>query len=118
MNRTDWIGIPILSPRHLLEFTPAEYKAHVCSLYSKPVPKERKALTPYVWRLNKKGTLCLRVNRKPKWLSREEIDAIAKESKLPANEVWAKVTAKKSKIKISTAEAEELIKTAIKEIPW
>lgn len=105
--------IPLLSPRSLDQYTAHEYKDYVKSLYFKPPPAkstEIKLKLPFTWRLNAKGTLCLKVNRKPKWLSREEIDQIARESKIPASKVWLKVCAKKSGIRISSAEAETKLK--------
>jgi uncharacterized protein (DUF2141 family) len=94
-------NIPLLSGTKAFDDMSAEeFKAHVCSLYWKPAPKAsaKKETLPFVVRRNKKGTLCIRVNRRPKWLTRDEVDGIAKSTKTPANEVWIKV--KKAKIEI------------------
>lgn len=96
--------IKLLSGKALELFTPQEFKEHVKGLFWKPTKgkgKAKKAPPKEVsWRLNAKGNLVLTIRRKPKWISPREIDQIAEESKLPQNEVWLKVKAKKSGILI------------------
>jgi hypothetical protein len=115
--------IPLLGPRPFSDFTPEEYKTYVRSLYEKAAKKEKtiklkKKQEPFVWKLTPKGNLSLKVNRDPKWLSREEIEQIVRESKLPANEVWLKVLDKRSSIRISSQEEEFRIARELAEIPW
>lgn len=115
--------IPLLSKKPFDEFTPKDYKEHIRSLFHKREPRKAtaKPKKPFLWRVNAKGTLIIKVNREPKWLSREEIDLITKESGKPANEVWLKVTTPKKgqvPIKISTQAEEDEINQAVADIPW
>jgi biotin synthase-related radical SAM superfamily protein len=112
--------IPLLSPKAFSDLTPAEFKQLVLSLYFKPSPKKsaKKEVKPFTFRLNAKGTVCIRVNRTPKWLSSEEVDGIAVALKVPASEVWIKVSAKKSGIVISTEERQATIRKELASIPW
>lgn len=95
--------------RAFRDFAPKEFREHVRGLFFKPVRPKResvkKAPKPFTWRVNQKGTLCLRVNREPKWMTREEVEAIAKEAKLPLATVWNKAFGKKSKIKLGEPDA-------------
>jgi hypothetical protein len=101
MNR----HIPLLSGRKFSEFSPSEFKAHVHGLFYKPVPKKKapakkKPLLPIVWRINKQGTLVLKINRKPKHITPEEITQLAKDSGIEERLIWIKVGAKKSGIEV------------------
>lgn len=109
----------LLSRKPFNQYTPEDYKEYVRSLY-KPrkvrparslIKKAKKPVRPFVFSLNKKRTLLLRVNRKPKWLTREEVDSIAAATGLPLSEVWVKVLKKKTKnpIVISTQEEQDRI---------
>lgn len=109
--------IPLLSGKPFSEFSAAEFKLHVKSLYHKPAPRSGvKLAKPFTWTKNKKGTLVLRVNRDPQWLSEEEMKQISKESGTPLSEIF--ITLKKRGIKISTLEAERKIKLAIEDLPF
>lgn len=112
----------LLSAKPFDEFSPSEYKQYVRDLYRKramkrktPSVRIKKARPPYSARLSKKGNLTLRVNRSPKWLTREEVDQIAKDLSLPLNEVWVYVMKKrKETIRISTQEEEDRIAGELK----
>lgn len=112
--------VPLLSAKPLEQWAPEEYKTYVRSLYHKRTPrratKKIKVVKTVIWSLTKKGNLSIRIRREPKWLTREEIDLIAEESGKPANEVWLKVTAKKSGIKVSTAEEEKRIAEDLRDL--
>ena len=115
---TDVSFVPLLSGRPLSAFTPGEFKEHVRSLKKIPAKKVRKPDRGFNFNVNKKGTLVIRISRKPKWLSREEIDEIAAKTKIPAREVWIKVMAKKSGISVSTQAEVDRISAAQEGIPW
>lgn len=115
--------IPLLSPKHLNSFSPEEYKAYVRSLYDKPEKRRlgirlKKKKPEFAWKKTPAGNISITINRRPKWLSREEIEQIVKESALPANEVWLHVLNPKKMIRVSTREEEERIMKSIEEIPW
>lgn len=104
--------IPLLADA-FESYSPESFKAHVRSLFVKRGAGGAKRGTkkkpkPYVVSRTKKGGFVLKVNRKPKWLSREEVDQIALENNIPLNEIWLRVLKKKVKepIRIST-QAEE-----------
>lgn len=103
--------IPLLSGRPLEEFTPESFKAHVRSLFFRPPPKRsaRKPKPPFRWKLTPKGNLSVVVNRRPRWISREEIAQISRESGRPENEVWLKVLNPKAKnpVRLSSVEEEK-----------
>lgn len=110
--------IKLLAPQGILAYSAEEFKTYVRTLYYKkekraPAIRLKKQKPPFVWKITKTGKLSLRFNRSDKWLSREEIDLIAQESGLPANEVWLHVL--KKKIRISTAADEENINEPL---PW
>lgn len=92
--------IPLLSPKALSEFSPAEFRSYVQSL--KAVPESRKKTPPkeFSWSLTKKGVLSIRVKRTPKFLRPAEITQIARESGIEERLVWIKVASPKSGIKI------------------
>ena len=93
--------IPLLSGKGLCDFTPSEFLQHVRSL---KMEKTKKPSAPFTFRVNKKGSLCLRFNRLPKYLTPAEIDQIVKETGLDLITVCAKITAKKSGIEIKVEE--------------
>ena len=112
----------LLSAKPFDEFSPDEYKQYVRDLYRKrnmkrktPSIRLKKAKPPYSARLSKKGNLTLRVDRSPKWLTREEVDQIAKNLSLPLNVVWVYVMKKrKEPIRISTQAEEDLLAEQLK----
>lgn len=114
----EWI--PLLG-KPLSQYTPEDFKTYIRGLYNKPAKKTKtiklkKQKPPFAWSLTKKGNLSLKINRTPKWLSREEIDLITKESGKPANEVFLKI--KKMKIEISIQVEQDLVKQTLSELPW
>ena len=88
--------IPLLSPKPFADFTPEEYKAYVVSLYQAPPAPPPKA--DYTASVNKKGTLTLRINRVPKFLTFSEALDIAKGFVLPYQDVV--MLLKKKKIEL------------------
>lgn len=94
--------IPLLSGRPLDGFTPEEFKKHVRSLYFKepPRPSKKKAPTSEVtWGRTKKGSLTVRVNRTPKWITEDEMTLIAAQSETPLNELFIYLKRREIKIK-------------------
>lgn len=115
----EWI--PLLSVKPMKDFTPEDYKAYVRGLLNRPVKKIKaiKLKKPFKWSLTKKGNLSVSVTRKPKWLTRAEVDQISAESGFPENEVWLKVTSKRGGVSVydSEEQAREVMKQT-EEIPW
>jgi hypothetical protein len=90
--------IKLLSPKELLQFQPSEFKEYVRSLKGEPkrrtpTIKIKPPKPPFVWKITKTGKISVKVNREPKWLSREEIAQI-------------------------TLEEQDKIITTLSEIPW
>jgi len=107
----EWITL--LSKKPMCDFTPAEYKEYIRTLYLKRPPKKSakaiKIKRAFSWLVNKKGTLSIKVNRTPKTLTHAEVDLIAKESGKDPREVWLKVMRPKSGITVVRAEAQQSI---------
>ena len=103
--------LPLLSAKPLESFSPEEFKAYVKGLYHKPEPKRaaKKPKPPFRWKITKTGKISVVVNRRPRWISREEIAQIAKESGVPENVVWLKVLDPKAKnpVRLSSVEQEK-----------
>ena len=85
--------IPLLAPKPFAEFSPPEYKEYVRSLYIAPPPPPVKA--DFACRLNDKGNLVLTVRRTPKWLSNDEVEAIALELGWSSQRTWLAVRERK-----------------------
>lgn len=89
--------IPLLSKKALAEYTPEEYKAYIESLYQEPEraapPKEVSAS------LNKKGTLTIRINRDPKYITSKEVDALAEELSWTKQKTWLEVRRRKIEVR-------------------
>lgn len=104
---------PMLAPKPLNEFTPTEFQEFVRSMKIVKVKAEPVAVT---FRLNKKGTPILTIRRKPRYILRNEIDALAAKHKF---DVAALFILAKSKCPIYASKEEaERIENDIKEIPW
>ena len=90
--------IPLLSPKPFAEFTPADFKQYVVSLYvAPPVP------TPpaeYSIRLNKKGNAVITVRRTPKFLTNTEIEAMAAECGFSIQRMWQEVRERDIEIRV------------------
>lgn len=108
--------IPLLSLKPLEDFSPEEYKNYTRSLQQQKKTKPIKLKLPFTIGRTKKGSIQIRVNRKPKWLSDIEMKSISREYSIPLNELFLRL--KKSKIKISTLEDELKIKLEVSEIPF
>jgi len=90
--------IPLLAPKPIAEFTPEDYMAYVESLYidwRKPKVPKREFLASRT----KKGTIVIRISRKPKWITRAEIDVLAGEMGLPKSEMFLLVCKRKIEVK-------------------
>jgi hypothetical protein len=74
--------IPVVAGKTVAEFSPAEYKEYIQSLYQKEAEKPKVTLS-----FNKKGNPIIRVNRKPKFILVAEIAELAKEHKRESKEV-------------------------------
>lgn len=118
----------LLAPKALRLFEPSEFKSYVKSLYFRKAKKTpsirlKKQKPPYSWKLTPKGKLAVTVNRSPKWISREELAQIAKESGFAENIVWTTVLHTKKKkqenvVRLSTQAEEDSIKAFNEEFPW
>lgn len=113
MSGFEWI--PLLSPKPLSEFTPAEFQTHVRSLYHKPEPKRKEPVRTVLPKLTPKGNVSLLIRRKPQWVSREEITQAAKELGRLESEVWLYIA--KKKIKVSDAKSEGEINFQLNSTP-
>jgi len=104
--KEDWI--PLLSPCAFELFTAEAFKVYVRGLNTprrvKRTAAVKKTPPPFAWRVNAKGTLVITIRRKPKWLTRAEVDGIAAAAKIDSRLVWLKVMAKKSAILIMDTE--------------
>lgn len=88
---------PLLAPFSIHAVTAIEFKKHVMSLLNRPAKKEIKlkpAKPQVVFGLTPKGNLSVSIKRKPKWITRGELEQISRETKTPLNEVWLKVVTK------------------------
>lgn len=119
----------LLAPKALSAFSPSEFKEYVRSLFFKKTPRRTKTIKlkkvkpPVVWSLTKKGNLSVRIQRTPRWISREEVEAVVRESGLPYNEVWLKIfPAKPPKgrepVRLSTQKDEDELLAFDRELPW
>lgn len=115
INPDRWIDL--LSVRSIADLTPEEFKLWVIGLKQQGKGRKTKTIRlkkkrpPFSWKLTPKGRLSVTVTRSPKWISREELDQIAKESGFPENIVWTTVLHKKRKgantIRLSSEEKEK-----------
>jgi len=90
--------IPLLAPKSIYDYDPAEYMAYVESLYRdhrKPKVIKREFLASKT----KKGTVVIRISRKPKWITRDEIDILAAELAMPKSDMFLLVLKRKIEIK-------------------
>jgi hypothetical protein len=113
----------LLSGKPLADFNSNEFKQYVRGLFFKRAPRKsaKKKLPPFRWRKNPKGTLIVKVNRD--WISEEEVKLISMESGAPLNEVWLKIFhpkkgSKRTPPRLSTAEDEKRITSALASLPW
>lgn len=99
METPDWTFVPLLSGKSLEEFTAEEFKLYIESLFSKPEPLI-KDKPPFTWRINKKGTLCLRVNRMPKWINQDEFESLIEQANISKDQLEKKLNKSKIEIRI------------------
>lgn len=81
--------IPLLSPRPFAVYSAQEYHTYIRSLYrtpaeaaGKPEPRE------FSFRRNDKGNPVITIRRKPKYLTKAEVNLCALELGMPQNEMW------------------------------
>jgi hypothetical protein len=89
---------PMLAPKGFADFSSSEFHEYVKSLYVAPpkkaAPKEVSA------KLNKKGTLTLKINREPKFLHMNEIEGLAAEVGWSHQNFWLAILKRKIEIKL------------------
>lgn len=105
---------PLIAPISIWAHSPDSFKQYVESLRTmfvdhKEAKKERKAKnsTQKVsqfpeglnLRSNKKGTLILTIRRKPKYITKSEIETLAKLTKTPQNILWQLIRTKSIEVK-------------------
>lgn len=94
--------IPLLSPRHIKEFTPESYKAYLKALWIDPATTRKAAKKGPVKYLSgtitKKGSLVVRCKRKPKLVTREEVDSLKDSLGLTYQEVWNALAKREIKV--------------------
>lgn len=101
----------LLSPKALKDFSPQAFMSYIRSLEIIPPKKEPKWLS---FTRNKKGTPIITCRRKPKWVLKSEIEALAKEHGIPQNEMWEMFRKRKIDIR-STEQSDKMIEG---ELPW
>lgn len=94
--------IKLLSGAHISEFTPEMYHAYIRTLYHKPEPKAKKPKKTFIIKLTKTGKVSLQVRRDPKWITRAEIEQLAKESGIEERLIYLKLNDKKRPIELRT----------------
>ena len=94
--------IPLLAPRALAEFSPEEFHAYVRSLYVMPPVPLPKA--DWSVRLNAKGNPVLTVRRAPKYLTPDEVRAVATEIGWTLQATWVHII-KGRKVRIAATQA-------------
>ena len=73
----------LLTSRPLVEFTSEEFFDLTRSYYEAPAVKSEISS-----RINAHGTLVISTKRKPKWITRTEIDRIAATLARPVSDIW------------------------------
>jgi len=88
---------PLLSPKEFAAYAPEEFQNYVRSLFRDPKIKLRRKLpqapkppklSKCGIRVNTKGTVILTTKRKPKWVSREQLESFAGEQGLKLIPLW------------------------------
>ncbi len=113
------VTAPLLAPRPFADFSVAEFRQYVVSLYAKRIRKAAKTKKPpkeYSVTKTKKGNLSIRVKREPKWLSRSELEAEALRLDFPLNLLWLAV--KERKILVCEASEAATMKENLESFPW
>lgn len=117
---------PLLSGKPLCDYTPEDFRTYVRSLYAKRVARTRAGGKPkaptIALSLTKKGTVSVKVRRRPKWISRAEVTALETEGyanterRIYANEIF--LALKRLKVAVVTdAEANTIIARTVEVRP-
>lgn len=77
------LAILLLAPKPISEQGDDEYKSYISSLI-----EAREVKSDITARVSERGTFIVSTRRKPKWVTRAEIDAFAVQCSRPTNEVW------------------------------
>lgn len=109
--------LPLIAPKHFRDFTPEEFQAHVNSMYEDPAakraaksrsPKKPSCAEGITLSRTKKGALSVRISSKKRalrYVTRKEIEDLAKSLEAPMSEVWNLFRAKDFAIVGSPEEA-------------
>jgi len=114
----------LLSGKSLSSFEATEYKEYVRGLKIEPPPKKTRVRVslPFKWKFTKTGQLSVTFNKRlrPKpWLSREEIEQIAKECGWATNTVWVSLcNRKRNPISVSDQESVDMCSEEKNPLPW
>ena len=99
-------GIPLISGKHIGEFSPIEYKRHIESLYEDcPIRlAKREANLPKVhFKWTKTGNPSVRVTkREPQYLTNAEFDLLSATHKLPKNTLFLYLKRRQIELKAGT----------------
>lgn len=88
----------LLAPKHFTQFAATEYHEYVRSLYvepERPTPPAECAI-----RLNAKGNPVITVRRKPKYLTSQEVDALASEIGWSKQDFWVHIRKKGIEVRL------------------
>ena len=109
--------IPLISPKHITEFTPSEYHEYIKNLWIDP-NKDKPAPKYVSFRRNDKGTPIVTVrSRKPKYVTTEEFLELCFESEMKQSEMFLFLKSKKVHLVRDEKAGKELSQFE-KEIPW
>lgn len=91
-----------LSPKHISQYDPEEYREYVRGLWKAKEVKAKKPTEMFTYSISKKEVLSVRCKRNPKIVLLDELEAMRIELKWTLQEAWAQM--KKRKIKIGKEE--------------
>lgn len=107
---------PLISNKSIWKFNPANYWNYITSLYEEPSLKKKKEKEPakdWSFRRNDRGTPVLTIrNRKPKYLTKEEVILLKGESGMSSQELHLFLKKKEVAVRLSMVER---LKKKIKE---
>jgi hypothetical protein len=110
--------IPLLAPKELEAYSPEEFRAYVRGLHFRRTPKKaapkKKRLRDFAVRakIKKNGTLSLTTKRDPRYVTEEEMTALAATVSLPLNALY--IALKQLGVRIMTHESAERMKESRK----
>jgi len=95
--------IPLLAPFSISAISAEEFKSHVLSLRfdRRRIAKKEPAPIVSISR-GKKGNPVIRVRRKPKWITGEELLLISRELQLPQSDTFILLKKKKIEVRSGT----------------